>query len=173
SGSMTRSVYSRMGARFVIPAEAWTRLFSVIPAKAGIHLPSVIPAKAGIHLLLTLRENRLTSLCFTSAIHGGRSLSFACPKESNQRKRHPRFSALATRGFATVGRVWPRGHPWPLGQIGAIPRAARVRCTRLFRPPFAASQREPEEQSFCGRDCRALLYPGPSRPRRAGAGNSP
>src|SRR3954464_14526834 len=38
---------------------------------------------------------------------------------------------------ATGGRVWPRGHPWPLGQIGAIPRAARVRCTRLFRPPFA------------------------------------
>ncbi len=24
---------------------------------------------------------------------------------------------------------------------------------------------------FCGRDCRALLFPGPSRPRRAGAGN--
>ena len=23
---------------------------------------------------------------------------------------------------------------------------------------------------FCGRDCRALLYPGPSRPRRAGGG---
>ena len=23
---------------------------------------------------------------------------------------------------------------------------------------------------FCGRDCRALLFPGPSRPRRAGAG---
>src|SRR4051812_45301717 len=40
---------------------------------------------------------------------------------------------------ATGGRVWPRGHPWPLGQIGAIPRAARVRCTRLFRPPFAAT----------------------------------
>src|SRR3954470_16346735 len=40
---------------------------------------------------------------------------------------------------ATGGRVWPRGHPWPLGQIGAIPRAARVRGTRLFRPPFAAA----------------------------------
>jgi hypothetical protein len=25
---------------------------------------------------------------------------------------------------------------------------------------------------FCGRDCRALLFPGPSRPRRAGGGNS-
>jgi len=26
------------------------------------------------------------------------------------------------------------------------------------------------KRSFCGRDCRALLYPGPSRPRRAGGG---
>src|SRR5690349_11673139 len=43
------------------------------------------------------------------------------------------------RGFATGGRVRPRGHPWPLGRIGAIPRAARVRGTRLFRPPFAAA----------------------------------
>jgi len=30
-----------------------------------------------------------------SAIHGGQLLSFACPKESNQRKRHPRIRALA------------------------------------------------------------------------------
>src|SRR5690349_21544437 len=43
------------------------------------------------------------------------------------------------RGFATGGRVRPRGHPWPLGRIGAIPRAARVRGTRLVRPPFAAA----------------------------------
>ena len=90
--------------------------------------------------------------------------------------------------FATGGRVSPTGHPWPVVEIGAIPRAARVRCTRLFRPPFAAAQREPESKSgstaymrhriyttvrFCGRDCRALLFPGPSRPRRAGGGNSP
>ena len=50
----------------------------------------------------------------------------------------------------------------------------RPRFARLIRPPFAATQREPEEQSerkkrnrrvayircFCGRDCRALLFPG-------------
>ena len=35
-------------------------------------------------------------MCVSSAIHGGRLLSFACPKESNQRKRHPRRRALAT-----------------------------------------------------------------------------
>ena len=92
------------------------------------------------------RDNRLTSLCVSSAIRGGRSLSFACPKESNQRKRHPRIRALAARGFATGGRVRPTGHPCPVVRIGAIPRAARVRCTRLVRPPFAASQREPKKR---------------------------
>ena len=86
------------------------------------------------------------------------------------------FAPLAlSERFATGGRVRPTGHPWPVVRIGAIPRAARVRCTRLVRPPFAAAQREPEEQSeskekntdvsryircFCGRDCRALLFPG-------------
>src|SRR5690349_22853320 len=48
--------------------------------------------------------------------------------------------------FATGGRVRPRGHPWPLGRIGAIPRAARVRCTRLFRPPFAAALEGTQKQ---------------------------
>jgi len=39
-------------------------------------------------------ENRLTSVCDSSTIHGRRLLSFACPKESNQRKRHPRGRGL-------------------------------------------------------------------------------
>src|SRR6476469_2667592 len=64
------------------------------------------------------------------------------------------------------------------------PRAVHA----AFRPPFAAAPRGPESKSgstaymrhriyttgrFCGRDCRALLFPGPSRPRRAGGGKSP
>src|SRR3982750_2377475 len=36
------------------------------------------------------RETRLTSLCVSSAFLAAELLSFACPKESNQRKRHPR-----------------------------------------------------------------------------------
>ena len=55
--------------------------------------PCVIPAEAGIHFDFAFglrRENRLTSLCVSSTIHGRRLLSFACPKESNQRKGHPR-----------------------------------------------------------------------------------
>src|SRR6478752_913146 len=57
---------------------------------------AVIPAEAGIHFDLLfgwLREDRLTSVCGSSTIHGRRLLSFACPKESNQRKRHPRIRA--------------------------------------------------------------------------------
>ena len=72
-----------------------------------------------------------------------------------------------------------------------------MRGTRLFRPPFAAALEGTLKSKgkakvkmdsgfrrndvdgrvgymrcvgFCGRDCRALLFPGPSRPRRAGAG---
>jgi len=61
----------------------------------------------------------------------------------------------------------------------AHPRAAHA---GLFRPPFAASQRDPESRAkqsavlcrgFCGQDGRALLLPGPSRPRRGRAGKSP
>ena len=81
-------------------------------------------------------------------------------------------------------------------QIGAIHRAARVRCTRLFRPPFAAalegtrkskSKRRRESAVSHGIDGvairrtlhavllrqglpRSSLFPGPSRPRRAGGG---
>ena len=35
-----------------------------------------------------------------------------------------------------------------------------------------SSLRRDQVSRFCGRDCRALLFPGPSRPRRAGGGNS-
>src|SRR6185312_3103588 len=68
------------------------------------------------------------------------------------------------RGFATVGRVWPRGHSWPLGQIGAIPRAARVRGTRLIRPPFAAAlEGESEEQKSEGARRWVLAFAGTTK----------
>ena len=45
-----------------------------------------------------------------SAIHGGQLLSFACPKESNQRKRHPRIRALAEgEGSLRVDGFGPQG----------------------------------------------------------------
>jgi hypothetical protein len=41
--------------------------------------------------------------------------------------------------FAKDERVWPTGHRWPVEKIDAIPRAARVRGTRLIRSPFGAA----------------------------------
>jgi len=63
------------------------------------------------------------------------------------------------------------------GKSGAIPRAAPRGARALsVRPSPRHRGTQDQEQStsrFCGRDCRAvLLFPGPSRPRRAGAGKA-
>src|SRR4051812_23282011 len=103
---------------------------------------SVIPAKAGIHFDFALQRFTRTDSrpCVSRrpSMADGYFLLLVqekVTKENTPSAPRPRL----WRGFATGERVWPRGHPWPLGQIGAIPRAARVRCTRLFRPPFAAA----------------------------------
>jgi hypothetical protein len=55
------------------------------------------------------RDNRLTSVCFSSTIHGRRLLSFACPKESNQRKGAPSDPRRSpSERFAKGGRVSAR-----------------------------------------------------------------
>ncbi len=119
--------------------------------------------------------------------------SLLAQREVTKRKAPSDPRRSRSERFAAGERVRPTGHPWPVVRIGAIHRAARVRCTRLFRSPFAAAQRGPRScphpsplpqagegtrcvghdgsNRFCGRDCRALLFPGPSRPRRAGAGS--
>ena len=101
------------------------------------------------------RENRLTSVCVSSAIHGGRLLSFACPKESNQRKRHPR------------GRGLPGIHARVTTQAGSGVRREHIRVLSSkwpasCRPPLrgfssallAAAERDPgraERGSPCRR----------------------
>ena len=56
------------------------------------NLPAVIPAEAGIHFALSLGASRKPPHVHVSSIDVpvDRLLSFACPKESNQRKGHPR-----------------------------------------------------------------------------------
>ena len=52
-------------------------------------------------------------MCVSSAIHGRRLLSFACPKESNQRKRHPRgrgHAGIPARVTARAGYGVRLGH---------------------------------------------------------------
>ena len=78
----------------------------------------------------------------------------------------------------------------PVVRIGAVPRAARAsRGWSVHPPPLlrgnpksqgAGSRFRGDDEwvrvgyirCFCGRDCRALLFRVPSRPRRAGVGNS-
>ncbi len=108
--------------------------------------------------LLALRDNRLTSVCVSSTIHGRRLLSFACPKESNQRKRHPRIRALG----CAEGSLRADGFG-PQGILPCCPNrrdpSRRPRFARLFRPPFAAAQREPEKKE--GKNETRALSPLP------------
>src|SRR5580765_4346567 len=80
-------------------------------------------------------------MCGLSAIHGGQLLSFACPKESNQRKRHPRIRALACgEGSLRADGFGPQGIlPCCPNRRGP---SRRPRFARLVRPPSAAAQRE-------------------------------
>jgi hypothetical protein len=84
--------------------------------------------------------------CGLSAIHGRQLPSFACPKESNQKKRHPRIRAA--RGAAVrYGRTGSAHRPSMACCPNRRDPSRRPRFARLFRPPSAATQREPEEQS--------------------------
>jgi hypothetical protein len=137
------------------------------------------------------RDNRLTSVCVSSTIHGRRLLSFACPKESNQRKRHPRIRALGfAEGSLRADGFRPQAIHGLLSKSArslAPPalRAADPSTLRRYSEGTRRAKRKSKEETdvsdisgvayircFCGRDCRALLFRVPSRPRRAGGGNS-
>ena len=108
--------FESRGARESLIRSSWRRWGSssslVIPAEAGIQF-SVIPAKAGIHFDFALavsrrcRENRLTSVCVSSAIHGGRLLSFACPKERKygDSERPQNHGAQKSRALSSAAKV--------------------------------------------------------------------
>src|SRR5262249_46990656 len=104
SGAGARCCAGAVATRFVVLAKAFA---FVIPAEARIQL----------FVLVALRETRLTSVCVSSTIPGRRLLSFACPKESNQRKRHPRRRALACgEGSLRANGFGLTGHPWPVAE---------------------------------------------------------
>ena len=127
-----------------------------------------------------------------SAIHGRQLLSFACPKESNQRKRHPRIRALAVgEGSLRADGFGPQAIHGLLSESARslAPPACGARGFSVHPPPLLrgdlkskakeGKKKDPDVshisgvayiRCFCGRDCRALLYRVPSRPRRAGAG---
>src|SRR5262249_21906938 len=131
----------------------------VIPAEAGI--PLLVRHPGGSRdpfavVLVAFRENRLTSLCGLVAIHGDQSLSFACAKESNQRKHtsRPRSAGIHARGLRERARG-PDAAP-PCADTGrARTRApARVRCTRPFPPPARRGREGPGKSKKRGSPCR-------------------
>ncbi len=138
---------------FVIPAKAGIQFF-VIPAKAGIQF-FVIPAEAGIHFDLAflcsvfgaLARTDSRPCAFRPPSMAAGYFSLLAQREVTKRKAPSDPRRSRSERFAAGERVRPTGHPWPVVRIGAIPRAARVRCTRLFRSPFAAAQRGPESKS--------------------------
>src|SRR3982750_1088409 len=131
------------------------------PRKAGIHSSPprgstesptiVIPAKAGIHFALALCfgfrrfcEDRLTSVCVSSTIPGRRLLSFACPKESNQRIRapsRPRFAGRPALQTPRAGCGVRRQHVLVL--TSNSPASCRRSLSRLFLRLLAAAERDP------------------------------
>src|SRR6185312_4922091 len=103
----------------------------------------------------------------TSAIPGRRSLSFACPKESNQRKGHPRVrghAGIHARVTTRAGSGVRREHVPVLSSNArascARPRAvhAAVSCACSPRPRGAR-----EEQSAAVPAAEALLFGFPLR----------
>ena len=88
------------------------------------------PGCSSLSLALgAFRETRLTSLCFTSRIPARRSLSLACPRESNQREGHPRYRGRRLQPATPRGRYG--------GSLTAHPCADSERA-RLLRAPLRA-----------------------------------
>src|SRR6185312_14785125 len=121
----------------------------------------VIPAKAGIHLRpLPLHQFAITDsrpCAFRPpSMAAGHFLLLVQEKVTKENTPSAPRRSMRER-FAAGERVRLTGHPWPESRIGAIPRAARVRCTRLIRPPFAAAlegtaEQEPMDSRFRGND---------------------
>ena len=123
------------------------------------------------------RDSRLTSVCGLSAIHGRQLLSFACPKESNQRKRHPRIrAARGASGSLRADGFRPQAIHGLLSKSARslAPPACGARGFSVHPPPLLRGDPKSKAKEtdvsdisgvayircFCGRDCRALLFPG-------------
>ena len=117
-------------------------------------------------------DNRFTSVCVSSAIPGGWLLSFACPKESNQRKGHPR--GRGRRGIHAPAT--PRaGYGVRLGHIHvpcANARASMRAPLRAFPAPARRGREGPGKskarQSLPQKQSKEDARPVSSSPRKRG-----
>ncbi len=122
-------------------------------------------------------------MCGSSAIHGGRSLLFACPKRSNQEKGTLGSAPLAKRAVR-CGRTGSAHRPSmaccpnrrdPSRRPRAVHAADPFALRRCSEGPKSCPHPSPLPQAgegmrcashdgsnrFCGRDCRVLALPGP------------
>ena len=183
---------------FFLSAEAgaWRLLLFVVPANGDLR-SFVIPAKAGIHFDLlfllvfgAVAKTDSRPCAFRPPSMAAGHFLFACPKRSNQEKGTLGSAPLATRAVR-CGRTGFAHRPSMACCRNRRDPSRRPRFARLFRPPFAASQRDPgaaltlalSRKRETGMVVRVVssaasaagtaalsLFPGPSRPRRAGGG---
>ena len=153
--------------------------FSALPSRGGLGGDGVwfwVFGFSVVFLFWGFCEDRLTSVCVSSAIHGGRLLSFACPKESNQRKDTlasavtrascPRDSASRLRGPLTAH---------PCAEIGRVRilRAPLRAVSSTCSPRPRGAREEPERGSPCRRSPTSPLSRLRERARVRAALGSP
>src|SRR5262249_36051558 len=134
-----------------VPAKAGTQRLARRPGvgRDPAHLPS-FPRKRESICFCSLWFGRFARTgsrpcAFSSAILAAELLSFACAKESNQRK-HTLASAVVGHPARRLREQAPGsdcGTSCAVIGPARIPARARVRCTRLFPPPARRGQEGP------------------------------
>jgi hypothetical protein len=136
-------------------------------------------------------------MCVSSAIHGRRLLSFVAQKKVTKENGNlgaaPSPSARVRYGRTGLAKRPSMASRPNRRDPSRRPRAGHAAFPSALRRGFRGdpksqgegagstlsrgrrnlgSRRFASASCFCGRDCRALLFPGPSRPRRAGGGSA-
>ena len=127
----------------------WVGARLVIPAEAGIHFRLVIPANAGIQFVFALRRFAITDSrpCAAWSPSMATRYFLLLVQEKVTKENTPSAPRPRLKARVRYGRTGSTDRPsMACSRIGAIPRAARVRGTRLIRPPFAAALEGLEER---------------------------
>ena len=140
----------------------------VIPAKAGIAHTLVILAKAGIQCVFALRRFAKADSrpCAAWSPSMATRYFLLLVQEKVTKENTPSAPRPRLKARVRYGRTGSTDRPsMACSRIGAIPRAARVRGTRLIRPPFPAALEGLEERGRGKVNLLALTLPSPASGR--------